>query len=240
MITNKPYPQFFFGDAQYCVEPSYFREKKLSSKELILKQPFFSFYITKNFNALVFLHQQHGDNGIIITDEQKAQRIPAFCKKGDFLITTVSKIGIGIVTADCLPVFVLDKKNWVIAAVHSGWRGTALSIVPKVIGIMCNDFGSIVSDLEVFFGPCAKSCCYQVQKDFLKNIQDFEFYNQVIIEKDDKIFFDNLHMVKLQLNALGLLDDQVSLSNLQCTMCTQSFCSFRNGSTSRNVSFISI
>jgi copper oxidase (laccase) domain-containing protein len=50
----------------------------------------------------------------------------------DALITDSLNIYLGIQTADCLPIFIVDQERKVIAAVHAGRQGTALHIAAKV------------------------------------------------------------------------------------------------------------
>lgn len=49
----------------------------------------------------------------------------------DALITSKKNLGLAIAVADCTPIFIYDKKNKVIAAVHSGWQGTESKILLK-------------------------------------------------------------------------------------------------------------
>src|SRR3712207_7885382 len=44
-----------------------------------------------------------------------------------FPYTTLFR-SIGVFTADCVPILLVDKQNKAIAAVHSGWRGTVQDI----------------------------------------------------------------------------------------------------------------
>ena len=48
----------------------------------------------------------------------------------DALITDVPGVAIGARTADCIPVLMYDPARRAVAAVHSGWKGTVLSIGP--------------------------------------------------------------------------------------------------------------
>src|SRR5512139_1518439 len=79
---------------------------------------------------LVLLNQMHQD-GILVL------RKPLETTEGgleyDAMITDVPRVFLGIRTADCLPVFIADRRKKVIAAVHAGRQGTALGITAKVI-----------------------------------------------------------------------------------------------------------
>jgi YfiH family protein len=81
---------------------------------------------------------------------------------GDGLITGTPELLLAIKTADCVPVLIADAKRRVVAAFHSGWRGTAARIVEKGVGEMRRQFGCLPQDLRAAIGPCIRRCCYQV------------------------------------------------------------------------------
>ena len=68
---------------------------------------------------------------------------------------------LGIETADCLPVLIVDPERRTAAAAHAGWRGTAASIVLRTVDALTAE-GSRPEDLLVALGPCIGPCCYEV------------------------------------------------------------------------------
>ena len=54
---------------------------------------------------------------------------------GDGLISYTPGLAVGVKTADCLPILLVDPTHLVIAAVHAGWRGTAAGIVGRAVGV---------------------------------------------------------------------------------------------------------
>ena len=93
---------------------------------------------------------------------------------GDGLVTNVPGIAIAILTADCLPVLLADKKNRVVGAFHAGWRGTVKRIAAKGAGTMRHEFGSRPEDIYAAIGPGIQKCCYAVGDD-LRNEFDSQF-----------------------------------------------------------------
>ncbi len=81
---------------------------------------------------------------------------------GDGLITKTPDLLLGILTADCLPVILADKKNHAVGVFHAGWRGTVRRIVEKGIGEMRRYFGSDPRNLVAAVGPGVGGCCYKV------------------------------------------------------------------------------
>ena len=62
--------------------------------------------------------------------------------EGDGFITDRPGVALCVKTADCVPVLLADGKKKVVAAVHAGWRGTALGIAGKAVRILQERFAS--------------------------------------------------------------------------------------------------
>ena len=105
---------------------------------------------------LVSLHQIHSD---VVRSFDSA---PAKQCKGDASATKRAGLLLGVRTADCAPVLVVDAKKKVVAAIHAGWRGTLLRIVMKTVGQMQMEFGCRPEDLLGAIGPTIGGCCYEV------------------------------------------------------------------------------
>jgi polyphenol oxidase len=83
-------------------------------------------------------------------------------REGDALITNEAGRSIGIRTADCVPILLLDSRSRAVGAVHAGWRGTAAGVIRCAIEKMAVDFGSAPADIYAAIGPCIRDCCYEV------------------------------------------------------------------------------
>ena len=103
---------------------------------------------------------------------------------GDGLITDVPGLLLGVQTADCLPILLVDAKRRAVGALHAGWRGTLRRIVEKGVGEMRRKFGSDPGDLRAAIGPGIHSCCYQVGEEVREKFQSqfayaAEFFREV-------------------------------------------------------------
>jgi purine-nucleoside/S-methyl-5'-thioadenosine phosphorylase / adenosine deaminase len=105
---------------------------------------------------LVSLHQIHSD---VVRSFDSA--LAKQCK-GDASATNRPGLLLGVRTADCAPVLLVDPKKRVVAAIHAGWRGTLQRIVTKAIGQMQMQFGCRPQDLLAAIGPAIGGCCYEV------------------------------------------------------------------------------
>ncbi|HSB76437.1 MAG TPA: peptidoglycan editing factor PgeF [Terriglobales bacterium] len=108
--------------------------------------------------TLVTQRQVHSD---LIHHVSAAEPHPA----GDGLISDRPGLLLGVQTADCLPVLLVDSKRRAAGAFHAGWRGTLRRIVEKGVGEMRRQFGSRPADLRAAIGPSIHSCCYQVGEE---------------------------------------------------------------------------
>jgi len=70
---------------------------------------------------------------------------------------------LGVTIADCVPVFIAHPSG-AVAALHSGWRGTAARIVERGIEAMTHR-GLSASELRLHLGPAICGKCYEVSGD---------------------------------------------------------------------------
>jgi polyphenol oxidase len=85
--------------------------------------------------------------------------------EGDGLMTDVPGVLLGVGTADCVPVLVVDVEKRVVAAFHAGWRGTVARIVEQGVARMGAEYGSRGEDLVAAVGPSIGACCYAVGEE---------------------------------------------------------------------------
>jgi YfiH family protein len=105
---------------------------------------------------LVALKQIHSD---VVHLFEAAPSAPC---RGDASATNRSGLLLGVQTADCVPILLVDPNKRAVAAIHAGWRGTLRRIVTKAIGKMHMQFGTRPADLLAAVGPSIGGCCYEV------------------------------------------------------------------------------
>jgi len=134
--------------------------------------------------------------------------------ESDALITNNKNLGLAVSIADCTPVFVYDFKNRIIAAIHSGWRGTENKIVEKTLVKMMNDFNSKPENLFAYIGPSISQNNYVVGSEVAE-----KFDKAFAKEKDDKILLDVARLNYKMLLDFGIPKNQIQKSQL----CTYEF-----------------
>ncbi len=88
--------------------------------------------------------------------------------ESDAMITDKFNIALGISSADCAAIFILDTKEKVIAAVHSGWRGTEKKILFKTLQRLKVDYNSSPENLIAYIGPSISQKNYEVGKEVVE------------------------------------------------------------------------
>jgi YfiH family protein len=81
--------------------------------------------------------------------------------EADAALATAPGLLLGIATADCLPVLLVDPVRRAVAAAHAGWRGTAGRIAVHAVEALLAA-GSRPGDLLAALGPGIGPCCYEV------------------------------------------------------------------------------
>lgn len=162
-----------------------------------------------NLREIGFLNQIHSD--LIYNYDGEVH-------EGDALITDKKNVALGVFTADCVPILLYDKVNGIIAAVHSGWKGTLLDICGKTVSKMKQEYGVKAEDLIVYIGPHNKECCYEVGQDVVDKFLKKPSYEKLSIINNGK-----LNLEKCIINALiekGVSEDNINTLNI-CTYCSK-------------------
>jgi YfiH family protein len=187
---------------------------------------------------LITLRQIHSDLIHYVTEVSEAGLT------GDGLITQTPDLLLAILTADCLPVILVDSKRKAVGVFHAGWRGTVKRIVEKGVGEMRRWFGTRPGDLRAAIGPGVHGCCYSVGPEVRTQFESqFEYGSKLFreVEESDpvrekypllfltarapghselpkKIYLDLVEANRRQLLAVGVAAKNISASPL-CTSC---------------------
>lgn len=195
------------GDDPACVEENYRR---------------FCAAVGADHNRVVKSRQIHTDNVRVVTEADPGVALcdPAPCE-ADGLVTNVPGLCLTVFTADCVPVLLYDPVARCIAAVHSGWRSTAMAIVPKAVRLMTDRFGSRPENVIAAIGPAIGGCCFQTQKEVPDAM--LEAYGGVaapFIRPDgpDRFRVDLRGIIAGSLLQAGLTPHRIDVSD-HCTAC---------------------
>lgn len=156
------------------------------------------------------------DENVVFQKQVHADKItPASvggdCGESDALITAEKNLALSISTADCPAIFIYDKKEKVIAAVHSGWRGTNKKILDKTLLQLKNQFGSNSQNLFCYISPSITAKNYRVGSEVAKL-----FDKKYVILQNDKPHIDLVSANYDMLLGFGVKESNIQVSNL-CT-----------------------
>jgi len=126
---------------------------------------------------LVSLRQIHSD---LI---HRVDRVPEQPLAGDGMVTDTPGLVLAVLTADCLPIILADRKRRAVGVFHAGWRGTVKRIVEKGVGEMRKHFGSDPRNLVAAIGPGVQDCCYEVGEEVRTRFEgQFSYANRLFRE----------------------------------------------------------
>jgi YfiH family protein len=155
--------------------------------------------------------------GKLQTEEGKA------VLEGDGLITDVPGVLLGVGTADCVPVLVVDVTKRVVAAFHAGWRGTVARIVERGVAMMQEEYGSQAGDMVAAVGPGIGPCCYTVGEEVWSEFgRKFGYAKELFVRPivSGEIRLNLWEANRHQLLDAGVTEARISMMG-ECTACAR-------------------
>ncbi len=151
-----------------------------------------------------FQKQTHSDIVRIVNSDS----VP---EESDAMICSESKNALVIISADCTSIFIFDSVNKIIAAVHSGWRGTQKRILEKTLNFLFDKFNSSSKDLFVYMGPSISQANYQIGDEVAEL-----FESKYLLKIENKFYLDVSFVNYDMLMDYGVPKNQIQKS----TICT--------------------
>jgi len=178
------------------------RDKKINVKKnlKIVKSK-----ISKISKEIFLVKQIHSKKFVFLSKNSKIKNRSI---SADAIITEKRKIPIAILTADCAPLLLFDKKRKMIAAIHAGWRGAFKGVISNVIKFMLKK-GCDIKDITVAIGPSIAQKNYNVKLDFKNKFIKKHKKNKIFFKNINKlIYFDLPNYIKSQLkfNKISKID----------------------------------
>lgn len=126
--------------------------------------------------------------------------------EADASYTDKPEVVCSILTADCLPVLLTNKKGSFVAAVHAGWRGLAAGVLEKAVATYSGDN----RDLLVWFGPAIGASKFEVGQDVYDMFAELPVNNVKAFVRSEvdrsKWLADLYYLACCQLNAVGVTE----------------------------------
>ena len=156
-------------------------------------------------NHLILMYQTHSNKVIEIKKNNYKKKIRA-----DAMVTKMRGIALGVVTADCVPILIYDRKNKIIGCIHAGWRGAISGVIKNTI----LKIRKLNSDNKIYatIGPCIGKESYEVDLKFFKNFVKKSKKNKKFftIKNRNKKLFNLREYVAKKLTEQNVVIDHVN------------------------------
>ena len=139
----------------------------------------------------------------------------------DGLITNIPGLVLCVITADCVPVALLDPVKKAIGLVHSGWKGTAGLISARALQMMKDHYGTNPEDVIVSIGAHICGHCYEVGPELIPCFEE-QFSNEEIRsffepKENDKYLLSMSRAISCSLVREGIKESKIHISD-RCTL----------------------
>ena len=202
-----------FNCSPFCGD----EEEHVRQNQMLLRQA-----LPQSLKQLIIPQQVHGTKIQLIdktflslSQDQQQEQLNGI----DALITNESGYCLCVSTADCVPILIYDHENQIVAAVHSGWRGTVDGITTKTLEVMKEKFGTSGKNVSAIIGPSISLESFEVGEEVYLAFKEKGFdMSRISIwkEKTQKHHIDLWEAVREQLYVFG-----VHKENIECArICT--------------------
>jgi len=170
--------------------------------------------VSKKFNikksSLTLMHQTHSNKVEIIETDNNLKRI-----KCDAILTKSNGIALSVLTADCIPILIYEKRKGIIGCIHAGWKGAVNGIIENTLKKL-EEMDGNTKQLVVSVGPCISQKNYEVKNDFYSEfIKKSKNNDSFFFKNEKKTFnFDLRGFINKKFKDLGVLEiDNVAIDS---------------------------
>lgn len=158
----------------------------------------------------------HSEAVVKVNNNHRGKIIP----DADGLVTASRDLFLTVTVADCFGIYFFDPASNILGLTHSGWRGTAGNIAGQTVKTISKNPAKIIVGIGPGIGPCH----FEIKADVLEK---FALYPESVINRAGKIFIDLPMIIKEQLTAAGIKNENIE-SCSECTFCLkEKYFSFR-------------
>jgi YfiH family protein len=160
--------------------------------------------------------QQHGTEVAFVRDGSDTDPGHA-----DAVVSTLARVPVGVMTADCVPVLLAMDGGRVVAAVHAGWRGIAAGVVPSAFEAMACSAAQW-RRVTAVIGPHIGACCYEVDSPVIERlrVRFSKLLDSVLTPvSPEHSMLDLGALVRVELIRAGVRPANVGSFSDACTCC---------------------
>lgn len=152
---------------------------------------------------LLSAYQIHSPDAVVATGPWQGSARP----KADAIVTRSEGLAIGVSTADCGPVLLVDPNARVIGAAHAGWKGALTGILESTIATM-ERLGAERSGMVAAIGPLIRQQSYEVGGEFVERFLEADADNAAFFlpaDREGHAMFDLGGFIRMRLENAGVL-----------------------------------
>ena len=149
------------------------------------------------------LYQTHSPDAVVATGPWEGRSRP----RGDAIVTRTAGLAIGVTTADCGPILLVDPTARVIGAAHAGWKGALTGILESTIATM-EKLGAERSGIVAAIGPLIRQHSYEVGGEFVERFIAADAENALYFiasAREGHAMFDLAGFIRTRLENAGVL-----------------------------------
>lgn len=173
---------------------------------------------------LITCKQVHGNRIAVVSNARKT-----VFPSTDGLLTSDANVVLGIFTADCAPVFLMEASQRVVGVLHAGWRGAAKGIARKGVERIKDVWKVSPTQIKACIGPHIRDCCYEVGTEVSS-----QFPASARVRRGGKWHLDIQAALVRQLRDAGVPLENICQTQ-SCTHCNPKFYSYRKDKTARRM-----
>ena len=161
-----------------------------------------------NEKNLILMNQTHSNKVIEIKKNNYLKKI-----NSDAIVTKKNEYALGVLTADCVPILLYDKKNKIIGCIHAGWKGAFSDIIRKTV----EKIKRMSSKNEIYacIGPCIGKKSYEVDLFFSKIYYKVKKILNTSQKNESKKLFNLRKFVADKLIALNVKVDHLNFDTFK-------------------------
>lgn len=154
------------------------------------------------FQSLTVPQHEHGTTIVPVPDARSGV-------VADGLRTSDAELILAHKVADCVPIVIFDPVHNALMTLHAGWRGLVQGIFAKGVLTMCAEYGSNVSDLLIYVGPCIGAASYVMDTPPLQS--ELPTWKQSIHVNNGIYSVDLVSFISQEAKSLGILDEHMTI-----------------------------
>lgn len=156
---------------------------------------------------LLSVHQVHSPDVVVASGPWEGGSRP----RADAMVTRMEGLALGVTTADCGPILLVDPAARVIGAAHAGWKGALTGIVESTVAAM-EKLGAERGGTVAAIGPLIRRDSYEVGGEFVERFVEADAENGVFFipsARQGHAMFDLAGFIRMRLENAGVsvIDD---------------------------------